>query len=50
MAATGSCRVRRVQIPKPEGGVLGLGIPTVTDPLIQQVLLPRIYPTFSEHS
>src|SRR5437762_5383948 len=46
--------VKRVEIPKPDGGVRKLGVPCVVDRLIQQavlqVLQPRIDPTFSGHS
>jgi RNA-directed DNA polymerase len=42
------------EIPKSDGGIRKLGIPTVVDRLIQQAILqvlqPRFDPTFSEHS
>ena len=46
--------VKRVEIPKPDGGVRKLGIPCVVDRLIQQAVLQVLQeqwdPTFSEHS
>jgi RNA-directed DNA polymerase len=46
--------VKRVDIPKPGGGIRKLGIPTVLDRFLQQALLQVLQPewdrTFSEHS
>jgi RNA-directed DNA polymerase len=46
--------VKRVEIPKPDGGVRKLGVPSVVDRLIQQTLLQVLQeqwdPTFSEQS
>ncbi len=46
--------VKRVEIPKPDGGIRKLGVPSVVDRLIQQAVLQVLQeqwdPTFSEHS
>jgi group II intron reverse transcriptase/maturase len=46
--------VKRVEISKPDGGIRLLGVPTVLDRWIQQMLLQALQgifdPTFSEHS
>ena len=46
--------MRRVEIPKPDGGVRKLGIPTVLDRFIQQAVMQVLQRqwdrTFSEHS
>jgi RNA-directed DNA polymerase len=46
--------VKRVEVPKPQGGVRKLGVPTVVDRFIQQAVMPVLQaqwdPTFSDSS
>jgi RNA-directed DNA polymerase len=41
-------QVRAVDIPKPQGGVRTLGVPTVVDRLIQQAVLQVLQPIFED--
>ena len=42
--------VRRVEIPKPDGGVRKLGVPTALDRFVQQAVLRRRSPSSTRHS
>ncbi len=41
--------VKRVGIPKPDGGLRKLGIPSVTDRVVQQALVQKMAPIFEPH-
>ena len=41
--------VRRVEIPKPDGGVRNLGVPTVVDRIIEQAIVQRLTPIVEPH-
>lgn len=40
--------VKRVEIPKPDGGTRSLGVPTVTDRMVQQAVVQVLQPIFEQ--